>query len=53
MLVGKDLAGGEGSCWWERIMLVLQDYDFCKNLIFAPTKIGFCTETTPVCPFAA
>ena len=26
MLVGKDHAGGERSCWWERIMLVVEDH---------------------------
>ena len=37
MLVGKNHAGGEGSCWWERIMWLLQDgkllqkYDFCTK----------------------
>ena len=42
MLVGKNHAGGEGSCWWERIMWLLQDgkllqkYDFCtKKCTFA------------------
>ena len=25
MLVGKDHVGGEGSCWWERFMWLLQD----------------------------
>ena len=38
MLVGKDHAGGGGPCWWERIMLVLQDDEECKNVIFAPKK---------------
>ena len=41
MLVGKDHAGGEGSCWWERIMLVLQDDEECKNVIFASKKSTF------------
>ena len=36
MLVGKDHVGGEGSCWWERIMLVLQDDEEWKKMIFAP-----------------
>ena len=35
MLVGKDHASGEGSCWWGRIMLALQDDEFCKNMISA------------------
>ena len=25
-MVEKDHAGGEGSCWWERIMLVGENY---------------------------
>ena len=34
---GKDHVGGDGSCYWRRIMLVgrimlvLQDDDFCKK----------------------
>ena len=32
---GKDHAGGERSCWWERIMLVLQDDEECRNVVFA------------------
>ena len=41
MLVGKDHAGGEGSCWWERIMLVLQDDEECRNVVFATEKSFF------------
>ena len=36
MLVGKDHVGGERSCWWGRIMLVLQNDEECKNVVFAP-----------------
>ena len=32
MLVGQDHVGGERSCWWERIMLVLQEEE-CRNVI--------------------
>ena len=35
MLVGEDHAGGEGSCWWEKIMLVLQNDEERKNVVFA------------------
>ena len=45
MLVGKDHAGGEGSCWWGMIMLVLQDDEKCKNVIFA-TKTFWCRHHT-------
>ena len=53
MLVGKDHTGGEGSCWWGRIMLLgkdhagaarwllLQNYDFCTE------KILFLHKTDP------
>ena len=30
MLVGEDHVGGEGSCWWERIMLSVEDNKFCR-----------------------
>ena len=33
MLVGEDHVGGEGSCWWERIMLVVEDSNVCKIMI--------------------
>ena len=52
MLVGKDHVGGEKSCWWGRIMLVLQNDEECKNVVFAPRKINFFIKRTPVCPFA-
>ena len=39
MLETKDHAGGEGSCWWEKIMLVEKDHVggkgscwFCKMM---------------------
>ena len=38
MLVGKNHVGGEGSCWWGRIMLVLQDDEERRNVVFAPRK---------------
>ena len=41
MLVGKDHVGGERSCWWGRIMLVLQNDEERKNVVFAPKKILF------------
>ena len=41
MLVGEDHAGGEGSCWWGRIMLVLQDDEERRNVVFAPKKFIF------------
>ena len=37
MLLGKDHVGGEGSCWWERIMLVLQDDEERRNVVFVQT----------------
>ena len=37
MLVGKNHAGGEGSCWWERIMWLLQDGKLLQ-------KSAFCTK---------
>ena len=41
MLEGKDHVGGERSCWWGRIMLVLQDDEERSNVVFAPKKILF------------
>ena len=35
MLVRKNHAGGEGSCWWERIMWLLQDGKLLQSMIFA------------------
>ena len=52
MLMREDHAGGEGSCWWGRIMLVEKNYVggkgscgcckmviYCKNMIGAKTHI--------------
>ena len=50
--MGKDHAGGEGSCCWERIMLVLEDDYFCKIMISVQKK-RFLHRKDPVCPFAA
>ena len=47
MLVGKNHAGGERSCWWERIMLVLQDDEECKHVIFALEKSTFSQNGLP------
>ena len=60
MLVGKNHAGGEGSCWWERIMLVEKDHvggkgscgcckmvTYCKSMIFAPKKFTFSQNGLP------
>ena len=59
MLVGKNHVAGEGSCWWGRIMLVLQNDEECKNVVsnqcgpnFGHKKINFFIKRTPVCPFA-
>ena len=54
MLVGKDHAGGERSCCWERVMLVLEEDDyFCKMMISVQKNtFFFCIEGIPVCPFA-
>ena len=52
MLVGKDHVGGEGSCWWGRIMLVVEHGKCSRIMISAQKKHVFCTEWTPVCPFA-
>ena len=54
MLMREDHAGGEGSCWWERIMLVENDHvggkgscgcckmvNCCKSMIFAQKKYTF------------
>ena len=41
MLVGKDHVGGDGSCWWEGVMLALQDDEECKDVIFAFQKSAF------------
>ena len=41
MLLGKDHAGGEASCLWERIVLVLQDDEECRNVVFAPKNYFF------------
>ena len=38
MPLGKDHAGGGGSCWLEINMLVLQNDEECKNASFAPKK---------------
>jgi len=48
----EDHAGGERSGCWERIMMVLEDDYFCKMMISVQKKYVFCTERTPVCPFA-
>ena len=41
MLVGKNHVGGEGSCWWGGIMLVLQDDEEGRSVVFAPKKSTF------------
>ena len=41
MLVGRDHVGGEGSCWRGKIMLVLQDDEECRNVVFAPKNHVF------------
>ena len=38
MLVGKDRAGGEGSCWFDKIRLVVQDDEECRNVICTSKK---------------
>ena len=52
MLVGEDDVGGEEPCWWERIMLVVEDSKCCRTMIPAQKKHDFCTERVPLCPFA-
>ena len=55
MLVGKDHVGGEGSCWWGRIMLVVEHGQCCRIMISAQKnteKHVFCIERIPICPFA-
>ena len=52
MLIREDHAGGEGSCWWEKIMLLLQDNKLLQKYGFCTEKNYFFTERTPVCPFA-
>ena len=52
MLSGEDHVGGEGSCWWERIMLSVEDSKFSRIMISVHEKHVFCTEWVPVCPFA-
>ena len=47
MLVGKDHVGGEGSCWWGRIMPCLQNDEECKNIIFALEKSTFSYKDAP------
>ena len=47
MLVGKNHVGGEGSCWWGRIMLVLQDDEERRNVVFAPKKTTFAQNGPP------
>ena len=52
MLVGKDHVGGEGPCWWEQIMLVLQNDEERGNVVFARNEIYFFMNRPPVRPFA-
>ena len=55
MLLGKDHAGGEescvggkGSCWWQRIMWVVEDVDYRKFIILPP-KISFFVQNGSPC----
>ena len=41
MLVGKNHVGGEGSCWWENIMWLLQDGKSLQKYDFRPLKNTF------------
>ena len=51
MLVGKNRVGGEGSCWWERIMWLLQDGKLLQKYDLCTKRIHFFTERTSVRPF--
>ena len=44
MLVTEDHVGGEGSCWWERIMLSVEDSKFSRTMICVRGKLVFCAE---------
>ena len=50
MAVGKNHVGGEGSCWWGKIMLVLQDDEERRNVVFAPKKSTFSQNGLPCVP---
>ena len=41
MLVREDHAGGEGSCWRGRIMLVVEDSHFRRSMISVYEKLFF------------
>ena len=47
MLVGKDHAGGEGSCWWERIMWLLQDGKLLQKCDLCTKKFTFSQNVLP------
>ena len=52
MFLGKNHVGGERSCWWgTRTMLVLQDDEERRNMVFAQKKYVFIKRPV-ACPFA-
>ena len=48
-VAGKGYAGGEESCQWDGIMLVLQDDEECKNVVFAPEYNLLFQKNGPLC----
>ena len=41
MLVAEDHVGSEGSCWWERIMLSVEDSKFSRIIVSVHENMFF------------